>query len=76
MAYRRIKSNGGFIINPKKTYRLMKAHGLLLQKIPHNKTKRQWVKGRIIKDAKPMEQSSTFTFMGPNETLICLLYSM
>lgn len=45
----------GFIINPKKTYRLMKAHGLLLQKIPHSKSKRQWVKWRIIKDAKPME---------------------
>lgn len=45
----------GFIINHKKTYRLMKDNGLLLDKVPRNRTPRQWVKWRKIKDAKPLE---------------------
>jgi transposase InsO family protein len=45
----------GFLINEKKVYRLMKENGLLLDKIVSGKAKRQWVKWRIIKDAKPME---------------------
>jgi transposase InsO family protein len=45
----------GFVINEKKVYRLMKENGLLLNKIVSGRTKRQWVKWRIIKDAKPLE---------------------
>ena len=45
----------GFIINEKKVYRLMKENGLLLDKISSGRGKRQWVKWRIIKDAKPLE---------------------
>lgn len=45
----------GYIINPKKTYRLMRENGLLLEKVPRNKTPRRWVKWRKIRDAKPLE---------------------
>ena len=45
----------GYIINHKKTYRLMKENGLLLQKLPLNRTTRQWVKWRKIHDVKPLE---------------------
>lgn len=45
----------GFLINEKKVYRLMKENGLLLDKVASGKVKRQWVKWRIIKDAKPMD---------------------
>jgi len=45
----------GFVINEKKVYRLMKENGLLLDKIVSGRTKRQWVKWRQIKDAKPLE---------------------
>jgi putative transposase len=45
----------GYIINPKKTYRLMRENGLLLDKLPRNRSPRQWVKWRKIKDAKPLE---------------------
>lgn len=45
----------GYIINPKKTYRLMSENGLLLDKVPRSSTPRQWVKWRKIQDAKPME---------------------
>ena len=45
----------GYIINPKKTYRLMDENGLLLEKLPRNRIPRQWVKWRTVKDAKPLE---------------------
>jgi len=45
----------GYVINPKKTYRLMGENGLLLQRIPRNRSPRQWVKWRTIQDAKPLE---------------------
>jgi transposase InsO family protein len=45
----------GFVINHKKTYRLMKEHGLLLDKITVERFPRQWVKWRKIIGAKPME---------------------
>jgi hypothetical protein len=45
----------GFIINAKKFYRLMKENGLLLDKISSGRVKRQLVKWRTIKDAKPLE---------------------
>ena len=45
----------GFIINEKKVYRLMKENGLLLERITTGKIKRNWVKWRTVKDAKPME---------------------
>ncbi len=45
----------GYIINPKKTYRLMRENGLLLDKLPRNRSPRQWVKWRKIQDAKPLE---------------------
>jgi putative transposase len=45
----------GYLINHKKTYRLMKDNGLLLEKVPRNRSPRQWVKWRKIKYAKPLE---------------------
>lgn len=45
----------GFVINHKKVYRLMRDHGLLLDRINKGKIQRKWVKWRVIKDAKPME---------------------
>lgn len=45
----------GYVINPKKTYRLMAEKGLLLKKFPRNRSPRQWVKWRTIKDANPLE---------------------
>jgi putative transposase len=45
----------GYIINPKKTYRLMGENGLLLDRLPRNRAPRQWVKWRKIQDAKPLE---------------------
>lgn len=45
----------GYIINPKKTYRLMAENGLLLEKFPRNRRPRQWVKWRKIKGAKPLD---------------------
>lgn len=45
----------GYIINPKKTYRLMGENGLLLERLPKNKEPRQWVKWRKIENAKPLE---------------------
>lgn len=45
----------GFIINEKKVYRLMKASGLLLEKITSGRLKRNWVKWRKIENAKPLE---------------------
>ena len=43
----------GYIINHKKMYRLMKAHGLLLEKVGIGKIKRQWVQFRKIVGAYP-----------------------
>jgi len=45
----------GFIINPKKTYRLLKDHGLLLEKLSPDRAQRQWVRWRKVKDARPLE---------------------
>ncbi len=45
----------GFIINPKKTYRLMRENGLLLEQVKRNPSSRQWVKWRKIKDVQPLE---------------------
>lgn len=45
----------GYIINPKKTYRLMKENGLLLKKFSCNRAPRQWVRWRKIQEAKPLE---------------------
>jgi len=45
----------GFIINHKKTYRLMKENGLLLEKINRIKQKKRWVKFRKIEGACPLE---------------------
>ncbi len=45
----------GFIINHKKTYRLMKKHGLLLEKVGISGIKREWVKYRKIVAAAPYE---------------------
>ena len=45
----------GFIINHKKTYRLMKEHGLLLEKVGISGIKREWVKYRKIVAAAPYE---------------------
>lgn len=45
----------GYVINPKKTYRLMRENGLLLDKLPRKRSPRQWVKWRKIQDAKPLE---------------------
>ena len=45
----------GFIINPKKTYRLMRENALLLEQVKRNSSARQWVKWRKIEDAHPLE---------------------
>jgi putative transposase len=45
----------GFLINKKKTYRLMDQHKLLLGKVIRCQGKRQWVKYRKIQAAKPLE---------------------
>lgn len=45
----------GFLINKKKTYRLMDENNLLLGKIIQCKGKRQWVKYRKIQATKPLE---------------------
>lgn len=45
----------GFLINKKKTYRLMDENNLLLGKIIQCKGKRQWVKYRRIQATKPLE---------------------
>lgn len=45
----------GFHINHKKTYRLMKEKGLLLQKVGINRIKREWVKYRKIEGKQPYE---------------------
>ena len=45
----------GFTINHKKTYRLMKKHGLLLEKVGISGIKREWVKYRKIVAAAPYE---------------------
>lgn len=37
----------GFIINPKKANRLMKEHGLLLEKLSPDRAKRHWVRGGV-----------------------------
>lgn len=51
-----LRSNG-FIINPKKTYRLMKEHKLLCGTIiKTNMGKRQFVQWRVQQADKPMEQ--------------------
>lgn len=45
----------GFIINHKKVYRLLSEKDLLLKAIKRKRTDKQWVKWRVIKDAKPLE---------------------
>lgn len=45
----------GFLINKKKTYRLMDQQKLLLGKVIRCKGKRQWVKYRKIQATKPLE---------------------
>lgn len=45
----------GFVINPKKTYRLMDEKNLLLGKVIRTKGQRRWVKYRKITAARPME---------------------
>ncbi len=45
----------GYLINPKKTYRLMKEHRLLCGKAIRTQGKREWVKFRRIKAERPME---------------------
>lgn len=45
----------GFVINKKKTYRLMDQQKLLLGKVIRCKGKRQWVKYRRIQATKPLE---------------------
>ena len=45
----------GFIINPKKTYRLMRENGLLLEQVKRTPSSRQWVKWRRIRDVQPLE---------------------
>lgn len=45
----------GYLINKKKTYRLMKEHHLLYGKVIKTQGKREWVKFRRIKAEKPME---------------------
>ena len=45
----------GFIINPKKTYRLMRENGFLLDQVKRNPSPRQWVRWRKIKDVQPLE---------------------
>jgi putative transposase len=45
----------GYIINPKKTYRLMGENGLLLDRLPRNRSQRLWVQWRKIQNAEPLE---------------------
>jgi transposase InsO family protein len=45
----------GYMINPKKVYRLMKENDLLLERIKTDKIDRVWVKLRRIQNAKPLE---------------------
>ena len=45
----------GYLINKKKTYRLMDEHNLLLGKVIRCKGQRQWVKYRRITATKPLE---------------------
>lgn len=45
----------GYVINPKKTYRLMADNGLLLERSGKSKITKRWVKWRKINDAKPLE---------------------
>jgi putative transposase len=45
----------GYLINHKKTYRLMDLHKLLLGKVIRTKGKRKWVQYRKINADKPME---------------------
>lgn len=45
----------GYIINPKKTYRLMKENGLLLEKAGKKRSSRLWVKWRKIRNVQPLE---------------------
>lgn len=45
----------GFVINPKKTYRLMDENNLLLGKVIRCKGQRKWVKYRKISASRPME---------------------
>lgn len=45
----------GFIINHKKTYRLMKGNDLLLKRVPPGRMPRQWVKWRTVKNVQPIE---------------------
>lgn len=45
----------GYLINPKKTYRLMDENKLLCGKVIRTKGKRQWIKYRRIEAARPME---------------------
>ena len=45
----------GYLINPKKTYRLMKEQRLLCGKAIRTQGKREWVKFRKIKAVRPME---------------------
>ncbi|HYD92781.1 MAG TPA: IS3 family transposase [Flavobacterium sp.] len=45
----------GFIINHKKVYRLLRENGLLLKQVKGQRSDRQWVKWRVIKNAKPLE---------------------
>jgi transposase InsO family protein len=49
---------GGFIINKKKTYRLMNEHHLLTGKVIRSSGKRKWVTYRRINAVKPMEYLS------------------
>jgi transposase InsO family protein len=44
-----------YIINPKKTYRLMSENGLLLERLPKSRSKRQWVEWRKIRGVLPLE---------------------
>ena len=50
----------GFIINPKKTYRLMRENGLLLDQVKRNPSPRQWVRWRKIKDVRIRPGTSIF----------------
>lgn len=47
--------SGGFVINKKKTYRLMDENHLLMGKVIRTKGKRKWVTYRRITAARPME---------------------
>jgi transposase InsO family protein len=47
--------NSGFLINKKKTYRLMDENHLLMGKVIRSKGKRKWVTYRRIQAVRPME---------------------